>query len=398
MSLWLQDKLPTSTEVVVIGGGIAGVSVAYHLALKGVDVVLLEARDIASRASGRNDGQLLLGIGEHYHRVVSQFGPEKAIELWDFIEGNSNRLKGVMRGEVRKADLITAGGLHMAETEQEFEELRQTCRMLYQHGRDGVTLLNAAELTSLLPVEGFHGALRIPEESVVDPASLVKGLADRAAYLGAKIHTRARVAAICSADNGHLVQLEDDRSIETLMVVHCTSALATDLDHSGFLRAQTFPYRGQIIATDPVSSEQVGAFNGYAMSSNFGYEYFRTHQNRFMLGGMRWSVRGQEESITNDNITCETITKNLLGYVDKHFPTLKGVEFPHQWTGIMAGTNDGLPLVGAIPGQPGVFVLAAFNGYGLSFAFKAGDAISEQIIDGRASDPAVSMFDPRRFV
>jgi glycine/D-amino acid oxidase-like deaminating enzyme len=67
MSIWLQKELPSKTQVVVIGGGIAGVSVAYHLAANEVDVVLLEAGEIACRATGRNDGQLLIGtITEWY--------------------------------------------------------------------------------------------------------------------------------------------------------------------------------------------------------------------------------------------------------------------------------------------------------------------------------------------
>jgi len=92
------------------------------------------------------------------------------------------------------------------------------------------------------------------------------------------------------------------------------------------------------------------------------------------------------------------ITKNLIAYTNKHFPTLRGAKFPHVWTGIMAGTKDGLPLVGEIPGQPGSFALLAFNGYGLSFAFKAGELIKDQIVDGQAHHPASSMFNPRRFV
>ena len=76
---------PSATTVVVIGAGIAGVSTALHLASAGVDVAVLEASDVADRASGRNDGQLLLGLGEHYNRIHSQFGAERAPLLWDFL-------------------------------------------------------------------------------------------------------------------------------------------------------------------------------------------------------------------------------------------------------------------------------------------------------------------------
>ena len=89
MSIWLQSDLPSSTQVVVIGGGIAGVSVAYHLAKEGVEVVLFEAEEIAGRATGRNDGQMLIGTSEHYNRIVSQFGEEDARKLLGFVVDNN---------------------------------------------------------------------------------------------------------------------------------------------------------------------------------------------------------------------------------------------------------------------------------------------------------------------
>lgn len=396
MSIWLQSDLPSSTQVVVIGGGIAGVSVAYHLAKEDVEVVLFEAEEIAGRATGRNDGQMLIGTSEHYNRIVSQFGEEDARTLLWFVKSNNFELKDQIKHHRLNAQIGTWGGIHMAETEAEFEELKLAVDLMKKEGV-ACEILDAQRLVQCLPVANFYGAMKIPAEAVIHPVLMTKALALRAEEYGAAIYPHHRVADVQSADEGHIVTLTDGRKIKTLMVVHCTSALAVDLDQSGFLKSQVFPYRGQIIATDPLGADKVEAFRNHAMSSNFGYEYFRTYQRRFLLGGMRWSVKGQEEHTTDDTVINHTITDNLLDYVDKHFPTLRDVEFPHAWTGIMAGTNDGLPLVGEIPGQSGVLALLAFNGYGLSFAFKAGELIRDQIIHGSSSHPAAPMFSPRRF-
>ena len=134
----------------------------------------------------------------------------------------------------------------------------------------------------------------------------------------------------------------------------------------------------------------------YAMSSNFCYEYFRIHRGRFVLGGMRWSVPGEELGTVDDSTVNPEVTNNLLDYVRRHFPDLSGRDFPHAWTGIMAGTPDGLPLVGALPGRAGTYALGAFNGYGLSFAFLAGRCLAELVVDGQSPHPALPLFAPRR--
>jgi gamma-glutamylputrescine oxidase len=404
-SLWVTEvpafpgsllPVPTQTEVVIIGGGIAGVSAALHLARAGIEVVLLEADEIGGRATGRSDGQLLLGIGEHYNRVVSQFGADRARDLWSFIRENNTRLKQEITNDIPDCHLGESGGLRLAETEAEFSEILETSKLLDEENIPH-TVLISNDLTKLLPVKGFVGALKIPGEATVQPVSMVCGLARLAHKAGAKIYTHHKVFKVQSSDGDHIVYLPNGDQIKTLTVVHCTSALALYLDRTGFLQSQIFPYRGQIMATDPLNDWQIEPFQGLAMSSNFCYEYFRTHQQRFTIGGMRWSVKGQEEHTIDDSVINPVINQNLQDYVDNHFPSLRGVEFPYTWTGIMAGTNDGLPLVGPMPGRVGTLISLAFNGYGLSFAYKAGELIKDYIVNGKPNHPAAGMLSLRRF-
>ena len=405
-SIWVRESstfddlstgLPESATVVLIGAGVAGVSAALALARAGLDPVILEAGNIAARASGRNDGQILLGLGEHYNRIVGQFGREQARILWDYIQENNRRTVEEVTAASIDCGFEQAGGLRFAETEHEAVELRESAALLSEEGIDH-ELLSAAEATQRLPAaEGFHGALSLPGECVVQPAALVRGLAKVAQAAGAMFYQQRTVVAVDEVDGEYVVRTADGGSIRCAIVVHCTSTLARELDSSGFLARQVFPFRGQIIATDALPKQIEAQFGNFAMSSNFCYEYFRVHNGRFVVGGMRWSVNGEEQDILDDGQSNPEITQNLRSYVDQHFPILAGTEFPHVWTGIMAGTGDGLPLCGALPDRPGTFALLGFNGYGLSFAVQAGVSLSQQIVDGRAADAAVSMLLPRRF-
>ncbi len=406
-SLWVRESAPlqrsaasqpSSADIVVIGGGIAGVATTLALARQGIDVVLLEAGSIACRASGRNDGQMLLGLGEHYNRIVGQFGEERARVLWDFIRCNNSRLKQDLEDLGVACSFRPAGGLRLAETEHENEELATAAALMSEEGFEH-QLLDRAEVEAKLPdSRDFFGALYLPGEACVQPTQMVRGLAAEAIQRGATIVEQTAATQITGRAGAFEVHTASGTVTRCSVVVHCTSTLARDVEPTGFLERQMFPFRGQIIATDPLPESTADRFGPCAMSSNFCYEYFRVHDNRFVIGGKRWSVKGEELEILDDASHNEAISANLIEYARRHFPVLQDVEFPQVWTGIMAGTKDGLPLLGAIPGQTGVFALCGFNGYGLSFAYYAGIALAEQILTGQAEHAGVPLFDPRRLL
>ena len=217
-SIWLEQAdtpdsspPPSSTTVAVIGAGIAGVSTALHLASAGVDVTVLEAGDIAGRASGRNDGQLLLGLGEHYNRIHSQFGAERAPLLWDFLQRNHDAMLAELRSANIDCDLRQAGGLRLAETEHEQHELRQAAALLRAEDRDH-ELLEADDVAAQLPLaQGFHGGLRLADEAIVQPASMVRGLALLAQSRGATIATSCEVRAVQGEAGALSIALASDR-------------------------------------------------------------------------------------------------------------------------------------------------------------------------------------------
>lgn len=402
-SLWLAEaqafvpgELPSAADVAIVGGGIAGIATALHLARRGIDSVVLDRGDVAGRASGRNDGQLLLGLGEHYNRIHGQFGAERARRLWDFLQQNHDHMLAELSEAGIACDLEVRGGLRLAETPHEWRELQEAAALLGAEQKPH-QLVPAAALSEWLPAaRGFHGALHLVGEGIVQPVAMVRGLAALAAARGARIVERCPVLAIRGEAGDFALELADGRSLAAPVVVHCTSALARDLDPTGLLTRAVFPFRGQILATDPLPPAVAAQFPPYAMSSNFCYEYFRMHRGRFVVGGKRWAVPGEETGILDDSTHNDAVSAHLLDWVRAHFPVLAGTPFPHVWTGIMAGTPDGLPLCGALPGPAGRFALLGFNGYGLSFAYLAARCLADLIVDGRSEHPALAMFAPRR--
>lgn len=396
-----RDCAPRDLDVLIVGGGVAGLSTAWHATSMGIRTMVLEAGSLASRASGRNDGQVLLGLGEHLNRLVGQWGHEDALLLWRFIEENHRGIAKVISDEEIDCSYQEKGGLRLADSTQEWKELVKTSALMDQEGILH-RLVKQEELDTFLPLSReFYGALFLEGEAIFDPYAFVHGLARSATAQGLAIREHARACRITGELGDFSVELEDGEEVRCKVLVHASSALDRELDSSGYLARTLFPFRGQILATGDLPESILHRMPPWAMSSNFCYEYFRTHAGRMTLGGMRWSVKGEESGLTDDRLVNPEITEHLLEWLDRHFPDIanevsaRGVD--RVWSGIMAGTPDGLPLVGEIPGQPGNFVCTGFNGYGMSLSWLAGRSLAEMIQEGRSSRPAARLFRPDRF-
>jgi glycine/D-amino acid oxidase-like deaminating enzyme len=168
------------------------------------------------------------------------------------------------------------------------------------------------------------------------------------------------------------------------------------LDPTGFLGRVLHPFRAQALALGAPAAS-LGRLPAAPMSSHFCYEYFRRHGNRLVVGGMRWSVPGEEVGITDTATINEDIHRNLRAWIDRHIPSVAGIAPDRAWSGILCGTPDGLPVAGMIPGRGGLFALAGFNGYGLSLAVALAAMVAEQIQAGRSRREWSTLFRPGRF-
>ncbi len=195
------------------------------------------------------------------------------------------------------------------------------------------------------------------------------------------------------ARNGDRVE----RAVNAEIVLIAASHAGSSLDSSGFLERMLFPFRAQALSLAEIPGEIRECLPESPMSSHFCYEYFRRSEDTLVIGGMRWSVRGEEVGIVDDTAINREIHRNILLWARTHFPSLEEANATHAWTGILCGTPDGLPISGMVPGRPGLFVLAGFNGYGLSMALALAKSISQEIIHGKSEYPWAGIFRPDRF-
>lgn len=329
--------LPARTDVLVIGGGITGVSLLHHLTRRGVDAVLVERLHLASGASGRNAGFLLAGVADSYAEAVRLYGRTRARDIWALTNENHDSMVESIGaqpvGHHRRGTVI------LASSPEEALQLDESAQLLAEDGFasrwDGRCLVN-------------------PRDGEVNPSALVGALA-RLVPSGA-IREGVDVTAIEAAAGEVTVRAGTATSVAGAVI------LATNA-YTPLLLPQVpiKPIRAQMLATDPIT-DRVCDLPTY---SHFGYRYWRQLDGgEVLVGG--WRDTTPETEVGYDDRPTAAIQDQLDGQLE-HMGVKARVA--NRWAGTMGFTESGLPFVGPVEGLPNVYVCAGYNGHGMGFAF-----------------------------
>ncbi|TMC51630.1 MAG: FAD-binding oxidoreductase [Chloroflexi bacterium] len=340
-------RLPAKADVVVIGGGIAGTSLLWHLARRRIGAVLLERHHVAWGASGRNAGFLLAGVASSYAEAIATYGREKAREVWEVTNENQDRMIEAARGQdVGHRRLGTA---ILPASEQERALLVESEQLLLEDGFsarwDGTRLIN-------------------PRDGEIDPSAMVAALA-RQAGAGA-IREGVDVTSLVAHRRGVTITAGED-VCEAGVVILATNAYTPQLVPAVKIQ----PTRAQMVATAPESK----SITDMPVYSNFGYRYWRQlRSGEVLVGGWR------DTSLETEKTLEDRPTAEIQEQLDRAVSEL-GVksEVTHRWAGTMGFTESGLPLAGQVDGMPNVYICAGFTGHGMGFAFMTAKQVSESI-------------------
>ncbi|PTH86723.1 FAD-dependent oxidoreductase [Streptomyces sp. A244] len=365
--------LPDEADVVVVGGGLTGLSTAYHAARKGARVVLVEKDKVGSGASGRNGSMCTQGITISTAEARKRYGPERARELYDAFRDAVDAVEEITRTEKIDCDFHRAGRLAVAAKPRHFEAMRAKQRDLAENFGHETQLLTRGELKSELSSDFYHGALLDPDSAALHVGKYVHGLAEAAERAGTEIHERNAATGLTRLPGGGFVVETLHGTIRAKQVMAATDAY-TDRALPWF-RKRLINVGSFIIVTEPLGEERAKALipNGRLVvdSKNIGHYIRLTPDHRLAFGG--------RAAFTPSNPASDVKSGEILKRdMTASFPQLAGVRIDYLWGGRVGFSWDRVPHAGE---ANGLYYAMGYCGHGVQMATYMGRAVAE-MMDG----------------
>ena len=387
-----------SADVAVVGGGLTGLSTAYHLAAArpGARVVLLEAGALGTGASGRNTGILGPGVGQSLPALVARLGPQEAAALYRATLEAVADVRALCAREAIDCDLQMTGQLLRARSRGDRRRLARQAALMAELELPFERLDDdaAARVVRLPAPPGVAAdgpaALRFAQAGLLHPGKLVAGLAVRAAARGATLYTGARVTAIGGSGGGRraTISLAGGGTVVADHVVVATAGYTAGL---GILRGRVLPVHLQALATAPLPPEALAALGWSGRESIVEarriFNYFRlTADDRLVFGGAapRYHWRGRPPAGEEARL-ARTLQRELAAV----FPSSAGIghlPVTHAWSGVIGYTLDALPVLGRDPERPPVVHALGWCGHGVALSVASGAWIARLVLDARSFD------------
>ena len=393
----MTTELPSRARVVVVGGGVIGTSVAYHLTRLGwTDVLLLE------------QGSLSCGTTWHAAGLV---GPLRASESGTRLVQYSAELYASLEAETGQATgYRNVGGVIVARTEDRMVQLRRTAAnaAAYDMECELLTPRQAGDLWPAMATDDLLGAIWLPGDGKVNPTDVTMALARGARMRGARIVERVRVlgSTVAGTAAGRRVTgvraevAGEEHLVEAEVLVNCAGQWAKALGDQVGVTVPLHSAEHFYVVTEPIPGVHPDL---PIMRDPDGWTYFKEEVGGLVVGGFEPEAKPWRSPATIPYpFEFQLLEEDwehfsvLMDEAVRRIPALADTGVRKFYNGPESFTPDNQFLLGEAPGLRGYFVGAGFNSVGIASAGGAGRALAEWVVEGEPTTDLVGV-DVRRF-
>src|SRR5512144_2844771 len=385
-------NVPSASRVVIVGGGIAGASTAYHLTKLGIaDVVLLEQGKLTCGTTWHAAGLVGQARATRNATRMSRYG----IALYSTLEQETGLATGWKR----------CGSLNVAKTPERLTLMKRQMARAKSFGIEFefISPAEAGRIAPILRTDDLAGAVWIPGDGKANPTDLTQSLAKGARTRGARIFEGARVTAVVR-ERGRVAGLrwqssDDEGEIRCETLVNCAGQWAREFGRASGVNVPLCSAEHFYLVTKPIAGVTPDL---PVIRDPDGYLYYKEEVGGLVMGGFEPHAKPWNVDPIPDGFEFQLLPEDwdhfeiLMRNAVHRTPCLETAEVKLLLNGPESFTGDGNFILGEAPELAGYFVCAGFNSAGIANAGGAGNLVAQWIVDG---EPPLDLWDVdiRRF-
>ncbi len=379
----------TTADVVIIGGGCMGTSVAYHVARLGVSNVVLVEREpqLGTASTGRNAG----GFRHQFSHPANIALSKESIALFAHFE----EVVG------HPIDFWPDGYLFLLSTDESVATFRQNVELQRAHGIevDWFTAGDAAARCPGLDVTGVLGASFCAADGIADPNGVTMGFARAAQADGVEIRRGEEVTGM-QITAGRVTEVQTTKGvIATGTVVNAAGPWAAQIGQLANVTVPVMPERRHIFIAQPAAGgswDDAGQAGKVPQSRLMVIDFESTFYFHREGGGLLFGMSDPDEQPGFDITVRWDFLPKVIEVAVKRLPALGEAAVSHAWAGLYEMTPDHNPIIGPSPDVAGFFTIAGFSGHGFQHSPAAGRILAD-LMTGRDPGVDITPFAHERF-